>query len=149
MSLNDASSAREPAHPKPALSRNVPRAIGLGCLAVVVTACLFIGSVFVIAHVALRSSDAYQIALATAQRDSSVGGALGTPIRPGWLTTGQVHANGTSGEADLKIPITGPRGSATIEARAEKSAGKWTFSVLRVRFEGRATPLDLVAAGNP
>jgi hypothetical protein len=144
-----ASSAIEPARPKGAGGRKVPLMIGLGCFGLLVMGCLFVVAVFVISNVAMRSSDAYQLAFAAAQREPSVTAVLGAPIRAGWLTTGQVNVSGASGNASLEIPISGPRGSGTIAVRAHKSAGKWTFSSLDVRIPGRATPLDLLPAPTP
>jgi hypothetical protein len=100
-------------------------------------------------HCALRSSDAYQLALAAAQREPAVTAVLGAPVRAGWLTTGQINVAGSNGEANLEIPISGPRGSGTIAARANKAAGKWSFTTLNVRISGRSTPLDLLAAPRP
>lgn len=147
---NDAaSSATEPARSKAAGSRNVPLAIGLGCFGVLVMGCLFIAGVFVIASAAMRSSDAYQLALAAAQREPSVVARLGTPVRAGWFTTGHTSVAGPRGEASLEIPISGPRGSGTVTVRANKSAGKWSFSCLSVAISGRSTPIDLLAAATP
>jgi hypothetical protein len=146
---NDASSATEPARSKTASGRNLPLKIGLGCFGLLVMGGLFIASLLVITTAAMRSSDAYQLALAAAQRDPSTTAVLGAPVRAGWLTTGQINVTGSSGEANLEIPISGPRGSGTIAVRANKSAGKWRFTTLDVRISGRSTPLDLLAATPP
>lgn len=148
-SNDGASSATQPARPKPAGAPNKPLLIGLGCLGVLVMGCLLVAGVFVTISVALCSSDAYQLAVAAAQREPSVTAELGAPVRAGWLTTGQVSVAGSVGEASLEIPLSGPRGSGTLSARAHKSAGKWTFSHLNVRIPGRSAPLDLLAAPTP
>jgi hypothetical protein len=146
---NDASSVTEPARPKTASGRRLPLKIGLGCFGVLLVGCLFITGLFAIASAAMRSSDAYQLALATAQREAAVTAVLGVPVRAGWLTTGQINVTGSGGEANLEIPISGPRGSGTIAVRASKSDGKWRFSSLNVHISGRSTPLDLLAANPP
>ncbi len=51
--------------------------------------------------------------------------------------------NGGSGEADLAIPISGPKGKATIYAVATKSGGKWTYSKLTVQVVGGGDEIDL------
>jgi Cytochrome oxidase complex assembly protein 1 len=138
-----------PELPKRAGTRNVPVAIGLGCFAVLVLGCLFIVGALTLANVAMRSSEAYQLALAAAQRDPSVAAELGAPVSSSWFTTGQIEVFGSGSEATLEIPISGPRGSGTLAVRATKSAGKWTFSTLNVRISGRSAPLDLLAATTP
>lgn len=144
-SSDGASLTTEPARPKAAARRSVPLTIGLGCGGLILLACLFSGAVFVAVMIGMRSNDVYQLALTAAKADPTVVATLGSPIEPGWFTTGQVNVAGASGHANLEIPISGPRGSATVDARADKSAGKWTFSTLNVRIAGRATPLDLLA----
>jgi hypothetical protein len=145
----EASPATEPARRQTTSGRNVPLMIGLGCFGLLVMGCLFIAGVFTISSLAMRSSDAYELALAAAQRDPSVTAALGTPVRAGWLTTGQVNVTGSRGEANLEIPISGPRGSGTLAVRATKSAGKWTIGSLNLRISGRPTPLDLLSGTPP
>lgn len=144
-SNDGASSATEVARPRAASGRTVPLAIGLGCFGVLVMGCLFIAGIFVTVVTAMRSTDAYQLALATAQREPSVIAVLGAPVRAGWFTTGHTSVAGPTGEASLEIPISGPRGSGTITVRANKSAGKWSFSCLSVGIPGRPTPIDLLA----
>jgi Cytochrome oxidase complex assembly protein 1 len=123
----------------------LPGAIALGCLGLLVVGALAIGGLFVVITSAMRSSDAYQLALAAAQRDPAVVAELGAPVSPGWLTMGQIEVSGPGGRANLSIPISGPRGSGKIEAQANKAGGKWTFSRLAVQVEGRSTPVDLLA----
>src|SRR4030095_2333626 len=69
--------------------------------------------------------------------------ALGTPIKEGLVPSGKTNVEGSSGEADLAIPISGPKGKATIYAVATKSGGEWNFSKLSVAIEGGET-IDLV-----
>jgi hypothetical protein len=56
----------------------------------------------------LKSSDAYQGALARARADPAVVMALGSPIEEGWFVMGNINISGSSGEADLAIPVSGP-----------------------------------------
>ena len=107
-------------------------------MAVLLVACI----VFLVFSV-MKSSDAYKIAVARAKRDQRVVAALGTPIREGMFSSGKTNVNGSSGEADIGIPISGPKGKATIYAVATKSTGRWTFSKLVVQVEGASDMIDL------
>lgn len=84
----------------------------------------------------LKSSDAYQTALTNAKNDPRVVTALGSPIKDGLVPSGKTNVNGSSGDADIAIPISGPKGKATIYAVGTKSAGKWEFSKLAVQVDG-------------
>ena len=92
---------------------------------------------------ALKQSDAYKIAVARAKADSRVVTALGAPISEGWYLSGKTNVNGGSGDADLSIPISGPKGKGTIYAVATKSAGEWTYSKLEVKIDSTGETIDL------
>lgn len=107
-------------------------------MAVVFVACI----VFLVFSV-MKSSDAYKIAVARATSDQRVVAALGTPISEGMFASGKTNVNGPSGEADIGIPISGPKGKATIYAVATKSEGTWSFSKLNVKIDGTGETIDL------
>lgn len=92
----------------------------------------------------LKHSDAYKNAVARAKADSRVTSALGTPISEGWFVSGSVHTSLGSGDANLTIPISGPKGKGTITAVASKSGGEWTYSKLEVKIDGSGETIDLM-----
>ena len=92
---------------------------------------------------ALKQSDAYKLAVARAKADSRVVAALGSPIEEGWYLSGNTKVNGASGDADLSIPISGPKGKGTIYAVATKSAGEWSYSKLQVKIDSTGETIDL------
>lgn len=91
----------------------------------------------------MKSSDVYKTAVARAEADPGVIGALGTPIKEGFLFTGSINVSGAAGNASLAIPISGPNGKATIYVEATKSEGVWTFSTLDVVLDGSGQKIDL------
>jgi hypothetical protein len=100
---------------------------------------------FIVAIVfgALKSSDAYKMALARAKADPRVVNALGSPIKDGLFISGKTNVSGTSGQADLTVPISGPNGNGTLYFVASKFAGEWTFSKLMVTVEKTGEKIDL------
>ncbi len=113
----------------------------VGCL--VALACLILGILTLVFGV-MRSSDVYEEAVATAKANPMVEAALGTPIEEGLLMTGSINVSGSSGDADLAIPIYGPRRRATIYAVASKSRGEWVFSSLTVGLKDGEERIDLL-----
>lgn len=85
---------------------------------------------------AIKSSGPYQHAITRAQSDPAVIAALGEPIRAGWLVQGNINVNGASGDADLAIPLDGPRADGTLYVVAEKHAGEWRYDTVAVNVEG-------------
>jgi len=90
----------------------------------------------------LKSSEPYQAAVAQARANDKVTSALGTPIEEGF-PMGSVNTNNDAGDADLKIPISGPKGKGTIFVVATRSSGKWTYSKMSVTIAGTDESIDL------
>ena len=94
-----------------------------------------IACIVMVAFTAMKSSDVYKTALARAKADPRVQQALGSDIHDGMFTSGKTNVTGPSGDADLSIPISGPKGKATIYVVATKSAGEWQYSKLIVKTD--------------
>ncbi len=70
---------------------------------------------------------------------------FGSPLKAEGLISGNLHVNGSSGNADLSIPIAGPQQKGTIRAVAVKIAGVWRFTYLQVSVKGQRECVDLLA----
>lgn len=95
----------------------------------------------------LKTSDAYKDALARAKANPAVVAALGTPIEAGLFVSGSISVSGTSGDAELAIPISGPRGKGTVYVEARKSSGQWGFGKLVVEIAGTGERINLLKHG--
>ena len=126
------------------LSRNAKWVVPGGCLTLLVIVACFVGVILTFVSGAMKSSDAYTHALASARANPAVIAALGTPISDGFLPSGSVNTTGSSGTADLSIPISGPKGSGTIQVEARRSAGGWTYTVLSVKLASSGKTIDLL-----
>jgi len=115
-----------------------------GCLTILLLAVGFACLIATIVFGAIKSSDAYKMALTKAKADPRVMSALGFPITDGFYVLGKTNVNGTSGQADLTVPISGPNGKGTIYFVASKFAGKWTFSKLMVEIDKTGQRIDLI-----
>ena len=113
------------------------------CLTPLVLGGAFVAFLVIVIFGALKQSDAYKMALARAQADQRVIAALGAPISDGWFLSGTTNVNGGSGNADLTIPISGPKGKGTLYVVATKSAGEWTYSKLVVKIDSTGETIDL------
>ncbi len=114
------------------------------CLGSVVLFAGFIVLILTIVFGMMKSSDAYKDALAMARANPYVQDALGSPIEEGLLVAGNINISGSSGYADLAIPVSGPDGSGTIYVVASKSAGQWTFLKLVVGIKATNERIDLI-----
>jgi hypothetical protein len=118
-----------------------------GCLGLLLLAAGFVFFIVSIVCGAMKSSDAYKTALAKAKADPRVVNALGSPIKDGFFVSGKANVSGSSGHADLTVPISGPKGKGTIYFVASKFAGEWTFSKLIVEVGETGERIDLTEKG--
>jgi len=97
----------------------------------------------------MKSTDVYKEALARAKADPAVIEALGSPISDGFLMSGNTNVNGASGEANLAIPIAGPKGKGTIYVSATKALGQWNYSGFVVEIGQTHQRIDLLHRSSP
>ena len=147
MSMHPMPPGGSPAAPAPRpgwWSRNWKWFVPVGCLTMIALVVVFFAGIMLIVFGAMKSSDAYKTAVARAKANTEVVAALGTPIDEGMFVSGKTNVDGSSGEANLTIPISGPKGSAKIYAVATKRAGRWSYSTLEVAIDGREDRIDLL-----
>jgi hypothetical protein len=130
-------------------ARNWKWVVPVGCVGMLAMFAAFLASIFLVVFGAMRSSDAYQIAISRARESPEVVEALGEPVEAGWFISGNINVSGPSGDASLSIPVCGPRGAGTIYLVAEKIAGEWVFERLEVELEGSGERLDLLTDSGP
>ncbi|HUK87202.1 MAG TPA: cytochrome c oxidase assembly factor Coa1 family protein, partial [Terriglobales bacterium] len=121
-----------PPQPQGWFARHWKAVVGVGCLGVIILAVAFVGGIMLLVMGSIRSSDAYQQALAKAKANPEVALRLGQPIQPGWFISGSINVSGPSGDADLSIPISGPKGKGTVYVVGKKSAGEWSYTRMEV-----------------
>jgi hypothetical protein len=126
-------------------------ALGAAGLVVVLAFFGVIALIVVVALATTRSSGACAAAIARAAADPAVVEALGSPLEEGWLVSGTLDPGRC---AELTIPVSGPKGAATIEVKAScarcrraiwpidrerDAANEWVLSALAVgvRSTGR------------
>jgi hypothetical protein len=130
-------------------TRNWKWFVPLGCLTTALLFIIFVGSILVIVFSAMKSTDVYKDALGRAKANPAVIEALGTPIKDGFLVSGNTNVNGASGESNLAIPISGPKGKGTIYVSANKSLGQWNYSGLVVEVGQTHQRIDLLHSAAP
>ena len=110
--------------------------IVVGVLGVIVVGVIaFAVAIVFVVFGAMKSSDVYQQAFERTKSSTAVRSELGEPIEDGWYVSGNVNTTGDSGHADIRFPVSGPKGSGTVEAVAAKRGGVWVFSRLGVQTD--------------
>ena len=140
---------QQPEQKKGWLSRNWKWVLPVGCLGVVVVgvAVVLLGLSAVFGT--MKSSDVYKQAVARASANAAVKRELGEPIETGWLVNGRINFSGSNGDADISIPLEGPKKKGTLHAVATKTSGQWKFSTLQVEFDDDTSPINVLEPGGP
>ena len=126
------------------LARNWKWLIPLGGCGTILMCVVCLALIFVTVFGVIKSSDVYEQALIMTQNNPKAQEALGTPIKAGFLPSGSIDVDGSGGEADLEIPVSGPDGSGTLYAVATKSAGKWKFTTLELVMDDSGMRINLL-----
>jgi hypothetical protein len=115
-------------------------------LGLVLVLALFVGGVVTFVFGLMKSSEPYQHAVAIASSNPHVVRELGRPLVPGWYVTGNINLSGTSGQADMAIPLKGTLRRGTVYVVAKKTNGVWTYSTLQMLVDGDGFPIELLPA---
>ena len=135
-----------PTLPKSWFSRNWKWFIPTLILGLVLLLALFVGGLVTFVFGLLKSSEPYQHAVAVASSNPDVVRELGAPVAPAWYLSGSESESGSSGDAELTIPLKGSLHRGTVYVRAKKIEGVWRYDKLEMLVEGREVRIELLPA---
>jgi Cytochrome oxidase complex assembly protein 1 len=124
--------------------RNWKWFVPAGCLSMILMIAGFIAVVAYLALGSIKSSYVYQQAIDKTRSNADVIRELGEPIKAGWLISGRIKVNDSSGSADMSIPVSGPKKSGRVYVLAKKRMDKWDFYGLEVEIEGKSERINLL-----
>ncbi|HLM57018.1 MAG TPA: cytochrome c oxidase assembly factor Coa1 family protein [Pyrinomonadaceae bacterium] len=133
-------SFQQPAQqPKGCWGRNWKWLVPSGCLVLLIgvggVAALIVFGVMS----AVKSSEVYRGSLAIAQSHPAAVERLGEPIKDGWFVTGNINFQNERGNANLDIPLSGPKKSGRLIVQARYEGGEWLYEKLDLTPEGGET----------
>jgi tetratricopeptide (TPR) repeat protein len=100
------------------------------------------GSIYFIIET-LKTSEPYLTAVNKVQASKEVQKIIGAPITPAWWLTGNVSTEGTTGKAELDIPVAGAKSKGNVYVKAHKQNNKWKVEQLAFIPEGGGAVVDL------
>lgn len=124
--------------------RNWKWFVPCGCLTLLALVATFILVVVVGAFAAIKSSEVVKDGLRRAQENPEVILALGEPVEDRWWVSGSINTTGPTGNADISIPLKGPKGKGTLYIVAYREAGEWTYQRLEVEVDGGSERINLL-----
>jgi len=128
-------------------SRNWKWVVALGCgLPLLCCGVFGVGTYFMVSKV-IQGTPVFAEALEKANTNPEVTAALGQPVTPGFMLSGEVNESGGKGTAHFTIPLEGPKGKGSLAVDATQSGGKWSFNSLKADLGGKT--VDLLASEAP
>lgn len=115
-----------------------------GCLTIILLFVFGLGAIFFGVSKALKNSTPYEYALQSAKANPQVVTILGDAIETDGLLQGDISLKNDRGSANLKIPIKGNNGKATIIVIAEKQGDDWTYDELYVLIKETQEEINLL-----
>ena len=115
-----------------------------GCLTVIVVFALLFGAMVSKVTDMFKDSVPYSVSMETLQKNELVIEILGEPIEPNGMFKGNINYENEEGTADLKIPVKGPKGEATLLVIAEKKGNNWTYQTMNVSFKDSDETINLI-----
>ena len=116
----------------------------IGCLTIIIVFILGIGALLVGVTSMLSDSTPSMYALERASKNEYVLQVLGEPIEQKGMTTGSINFSNGDGNADLRIPIRGPKGNAVLRVVAEKTDDEWTYEKLYIIIKNTNEKINLL-----
>lgn len=124
--------------------RNWKWVLPVGCLGSLVIPILLCAGILGAIMGGMKTSWACTEGLELARNNPAVIAQLGEPIEPGWMISGSIHVSGSSGKADLAIPLNGSKNSGTLYVVAHKDVGQWLFDQAEVEVNGQQERINLL-----
>ena len=118
--------------------------VPVGCLGMLVALGALVAVILVIVFSAIKSSEPADYAARSARADPRVHAELGQPVDVGFFVSGSVNSSGPSGNADLSLPLSGPKGTGTLYVVARKQSGQWQYSALGLAVDGKPGRINLL-----
>jgi hypothetical protein len=128
--------------------KRVQRKWAIWGLVVWVAMLAFIAAVFGGVFFALKSSAAYEMAVAKLQSNPIATSVLGGPIATGW-PTGSINFNGSAGQAALSFSASGPKAAGVVFVEAVKTNGVWSLTRLALKLNDSGNVIDLIGGVRP
>jgi hypothetical protein len=132
-----------PGQQAPPKSSGCLKWLAIGCSVILVIGIACVAVLVFVVFGAIKATDAYKNARDRAVSDPRVIAALGSPVEPGFWVSGSANVDNDGGHADIKFPISGPKGKGTVEAVATRNVDKWVYTKLQVNPDG-GPPIDLL-----
>ncbi len=118
----------------------------MGCLIMIIIVLLLAGAMVTKVSTLFKESPPYADGMEALRKNELVTDQLGIPIEPNSMFQGNVHFSDDGGNADIKVPVKGSKGNATLLIIGEEINGKWNYQLMEVTIKSTGETIDLLAS---
>jgi hypothetical protein len=97
-----------------------------------------------LANLLFRQSDAFRISMDYLRKSAPVLDAVGAPLETGFMVSGSISEVGPTGQAELSVPIVGPKAKAEAFVKLSKDMGVWKIDAATVQMDQTGQRIALV-----
>ncbi|OAB80026.1 cytochrome c oxidase assembly factor Coa1 family protein [Cochleicola gelatinilyticus] len=119
-----------------------------GCLALIIFAIVFVGSIFFGVTSLLSDSQANIDAMERVRSNELVINRIGEPIESNGSNGGSINYENGYSSANITIPIKGPKGEAVIRVEGGGIEKTWTYEKMEVFLSETNEVIDLLNPNN-
>jgi hypothetical protein len=127
---------------------SIKKGISIGCIIISVGVLGFITMIAAIVALVFgifRNTDAASFALEKAQTSLELKAEIGEPISMGTFVGGNVNISNGYGNASVTVPVTGPKGEASVHVVGTKEPGQaWQFTEATAIVGSSGKRIDLL-----
>ena len=125
--------------------RNWPWVLPVGgCLTVILLFIFGVGAAIFGATKMLKGSEAYEYALEQATNNEELIYIIGEPIETDGIMQGSINYNNGVSSADIKIPLKGPNGKASVSIKGEKRDSIWNYEAFYITIKDTNQEINLL-----
>lgn len=116
----------------------------MGCLTLIVLIIIFASTMITNLTGFFKDSVPYTVGMENLIKNKLVIEALGEPIEANGMFQGNIRYNDDEGNADLKVPVKGPKGEATLLIIAVMNDDVWTYNTMEVTISDTNEIINLL-----
>jgi len=116
----------------------------MGCLTLIILTIIFASTMVTNLTGFFKDYVSYEVGMENLIKNELVIEVLGEPIEANGMFQGNIRYKDEEGNADIKVPVKGPKGEATLLIIAVMNDDVWTYNTMEVTISDSNKKIDLL-----
>ncbi len=119
-----------------------------GCLTVIVLGIFFAFALYTGVSTLFKDSEPYEMAMSSLNSNEYVIEKLGQPIEANGMFQGSINYSNNTADADIKVPVKGPKGEGALTVIAKKKNDVWSYQLMQLEIDDTDEVINLLDENN-